>query len=74
MLRTGQKVTFGDLIDVVKEYSLRSKSLANILNSSGAEEAVASDIMYCAFLTRKDEGSFEFAHKSFLEFFSARNH
>jgi hypothetical protein len=73
MLHTGQRVTFDDLIAIVKGYSLRSPGLTNIINAAGAEEAIASDIMYCAFLTRRDEGSFEFAHKSFQEFFAARN-
>lgn len=64
-------VTFESIASVVVKTGSNLENVRVKLLAAG-EEAAASDTAVCAFLSRHEDGRFYFAHKSFMEFFLAR--
>jgi hypothetical protein len=64
-------IAFESIAGAVATAGVAFSELGNKFRRAG-EEATATDIAVCSFLTRREDGRFYFAHKSFMEFFLAR--
>jgi hypothetical protein len=64
-------VDYEQITDLVRQRLDRSGEILTRLESA-SDEAIATDIQICSFLSRGSDGLFRFVHKSFMEYFVAR--
>jgi uncharacterized protein YjbI with pentapeptide repeats len=64
-------VSYHDILEMIRD---RLSDIPNLpdLPKDVQPDQIALDVLVCAFLTRQDDDSFRFVHKSFMEFFVAQ--
>jgi len=65
------EVEYYEILEIIRKNSKTLSNISKRINNYTIEE-IASDIQICSFITRTDNDTFKFVHKSFMEFFVAR--